>query len=452
MALLCLALLAAPLVTLAELPPAKVELQFLRGDRTLIEALIAEAGGVKTDTAARFLGHAAATGDIALLERLLALGVPPDLVIQKGDGAGQNALMWAAGYGCVPSIELLLRKGAKGNAIGSFHNASGGNSLAALRGAVASGSVESVRCLLEAGADPNVMGGSVMTLADENGESEMLQLLHSHGGRLPVPPATTRTVPPGAGPAAWREVGLAELLPTTDQTAPAPEGNGRCRLAIIADSPNLAAADLLAARLSQSPNIDLVERQELDRILAERKLDRLFATSAENAAHVGTWLQADALVLVRTRQVADHAVIETSFVRVLPGVVLNLAYSAAPLTVPAAWAGIISQQVPSLAAKALSKDAIALAVLECTEWCHSPSIAASNKLSPYYFAHDSAAILVSSCSSVKRWRRWRSRTAKDHASGPLDTSWIRSSMSPSTKVANSSSPCVCSPPAVTSRL
>ena len=109
------------------------------------------------------------------------------------------------------------------------------------------------------------------------------------------------------------------------------------RIAIVAEDPLRFVADLLAASLAGAP-FELVERGEIQRVLDEHKLSAQFAADAIRTAEIGALLGADALVLLRKVQLGETAPAEMRSIRVSPGIVLDFAYRAWPLSDPSAWA------------------------------------------------------------------------------------------------------------------
>jgi len=218
--------------------------------------------------------------------------------------------------------------------------------------------------LLDGGADPNAAEGCAIQIANKYADVEMFQLLLKHGGREPstVPDPPQPKQP--AAPLSLVASGLAELLNPSDPAESGPPlAKTRCRLGIIADDANVIAADLLHARLSGQTSLELVERQELQRLLAEQKLTRQFASAKANYGQVATLLRADALLLIQTRPIDGTKAVEAQFIRVHPGIVLDTIYSGAPLADAPRWAEDLSRRIPGLAAKAIRRDAVALSVL-----------------------------------------------------------------------------------------
>jgi hypothetical protein len=263
------------------------------------------------------------------------------------------------------TVAYLLQKGANPNVVGRSYNGSSTRWHLALFGAVNSGDLEIARTLLRAGADPNLVGAYAVSFAKEQGDIEMYNLLLQHGGRMPAPAPSNqpRVTAAPAGEAEFKALGFAELLPGAAGASKTATVKQRQRLAIVADDLNLAAADLLLARLSKHPRFELVERQELDRVLAERKLSKQFAADAANFRQVATFLRADVLALIRTRKVAGIGVVETRFVRVDAGLVLDTFYRPAPLTL-ANWMEEMAQRAGDVAERVTRPNAIAVSMLD----------------------------------------------------------------------------------------
>jgi hypothetical protein len=311
--------------------------------------------GIKSATAANALIAAAMAGDRAMIDRLLGLGIPVNLT----NSYGATALIKAADNGNTEMVRVLLQRGAKANAVGRCDdlNCKGHT---ALMGAACKQDVEMAKMLLEAGADPHVADDAATETASQKGDLELYLLLTDFGGRERRAIATEpeKTIPIGT-------LGLTELLPPS---ASAPrktvaEQNSKTRLSVIADDGNVVLGDLLTAQLSAQGAFELVERQELDRILGEQRLTRQFAANAANYSRVAALLRADALLLIQGQKVADTKVIESRLVRVDPGLVLDTAYSRAPITDPTKWAGRMGTRISDLSAKVTRQDGIALSLL-----------------------------------------------------------------------------------------
>jgi hypothetical protein len=152
-------------------------------------------------------------------------------------------------------------------------------------------------------------------------------------------------------------------LPGPATTNAAPVSHEHLRLSVIADDANVLLGDLLSARLSADPSLEMVERQEFDRVLAEQKLTRQFAVDAANYSRVASLLRADALVLIRTLQVGGNKVVENRLIRVNPGLALDTTYSGLPIDSPPKWSERMSARVAGLVGKMTRTNAIALSLL-----------------------------------------------------------------------------------------
>jgi len=151
------------------------------------------------------LFKAAALGELADAQRLVAEGVAVDVVESEGrtplmvaafdghrhvvsfllvegadvdhrDGNGRTALMYASSGPFVETVELLLDAGAEVDAQGLLEG------FTALMTAAAEGQLDVVQLLLDRGADPaiqDVDGDTALTFALENGHHEVVSLLQA---------------------------------------------------------------------------------------------------------------------------------------------------------------------------------------------------------------------------------------------------------------------------------
>lgn len=309
--------------------------------------------GLKSNTAANALIAAVMAGDRAMIDKLLALGISVNLE----NYYGATALIKAADNGNTETVRHLLQRGANAKAIGRCEDPKC-KGHTALMGAACKQDVEMAKMLLETGADPHVADNAAAETANQNGDLELYLLLTQFGGRERPTPATE---PPPTIPVA--ALGLTELLPQTAPSKSAPEQKSKTRLSVIADDSNILLGDLLTAQLSSQPVFELVERQELDRVLAEQKLTRQFAANAANYSQVAALLRADALLLIQAQKVANTKVVESRLIRVDPGLVLDTAYSSAPISDPSKWADRVSARISDLSTKVARHDAIALSLL-----------------------------------------------------------------------------------------
>lgn len=93
------------------------------------------------------------------------------------------------------------------------------------------------------------------------------------------------------------------------------------RLAIIAGNEHQAAADLLLAKLSANPQMALVEREQVEKIINEQRLSAGGLT-ANQALTLGRILNAQGVVLFRTISSQDGSRVQAALVAVQSGAIL----------------------------------------------------------------------------------------------------------------------------------
>lgn len=360
--LLCL-LGSTAVVFAADTPWKEIQAAAQAGDFARLENWVKQSG-VKSGTAAHALIAAAECGDRTMVEKLLAQGISPNVTNLNG----VSAIWHVTKNGQAEMVRLLLERGANPNT--SKHcNAADCKGHTLLMDAACRQDVRMTRMLLEAGADPRAADNSAIQTANANGDVELFLLLKQFGGQEKAGDPPEQSARPasgskGAEPATpLAALGLTELLPGKANLATSAEAKSKGRLSVIADDASVALADLLAAQLSAEPLLEIVERQELDRILSEQKLTRQFAVDSANYGRVADLLRADALLLINQRMLAGRKVVESRLIRVNPGLVLDTVYSAAPIASPADWAESMRTRVTGLAGKVMRHDAIALSLL-----------------------------------------------------------------------------------------
>jgi Ca2+-binding EF-hand superfamily protein len=138
--------------------------------------------------------------------------------------------------------------------------------------------------------------------------------------------------------------------------------NATVRLALVSESPDaLAAADVLTAELSSHKNLQLLERNEIERVYREQGL------SAANTDYLklGQVLGADGLLLLDINKTLQATNLTTRLVAVKPGAVLLDEDFSWPMKDMTGWASLCAAHlnpfVPKLAV--LLKDAIPLSVV-----------------------------------------------------------------------------------------
>ncbi len=344
----------------------------LHGDTAAASAAIKAGAPTTGIPAARALNVAVTRDDRAMTDLLLDAGVPVDEV----NSHNTNALMQAALNGREELVAHLLERGADATFIASGED---GSRPLALNAAVKGGSLKIVKMLLDHGADPNASDSRPVEIANFSGREDLYLALKAAGGRDRPHPLARRPEAPKllaflqaeATKAAAANAGLITLLSTPPPPAAARPATGRRRLAIIADEPNAAAADLLTARLSASPTLDLVERAELDRILAEQKLTR--DLGADAGARLAGLLGADALLLIGTRDATSGRVVEARVVNVHPGLILATFFRPAPLADPGSLVEELDARIPALVTQAAARDGVALALLNVRATVATPA-------------------------------------------------------------------------------
>lgn len=113
------------------------------------------------------LCSAAAKGNVSEVNRLLSNGIDAN---QADSNSGETALMWAARYGRVKNVELLLRAGVAINMVNK-------NGETALMQATTKGHVEIVQMLLGAGAEVNAEDGSGDAVVSEAKSRQTIRIV-----------------------------------------------------------------------------------------------------------------------------------------------------------------------------------------------------------------------------------------------------------------------------------
>ena len=342
----------------------------MRGDVAAVRSLVEQDGGARGAGGTTALLNAARVGQLAVIKAMCESGADPNRLGRKGS----LPLLLAIGGRQPAAVRLLLEHGADPNKA-ALCSEPKCTKHPALPLAVYVGDAESVKALLGAGADVAWHEHQATQAANMNGDVAVFDLLKRAGGHEWAEHAAVKLKLDGAADAAAREQGRAAtpIAPSvfgfteiiSAPTVPAVKAmrGEKCRLAILADETNRAAADLLATNLPGGGPIELVERSEIEKILTEQKLARDFSADAANAAQLGTLLRADALVLIRTRQIGDAPLVETRLVRVNPGLVLDTAYRPAPWASATEWAVQTAARIAPLAGKSIARDGVAFSIL-----------------------------------------------------------------------------------------
>lgn len=138
--------------------------------------------------------------------------------------------------------------------------------------------------------------------------------------------------------------------------------NEPARLALIAESPDASAAlDVLTAQLSDNPKLQLLERNEIEKVYREQGL----SAGNKDYLKLGQILGADGLLLMETAQEGTNQFLNVRLIAVKPGVVLaaeKFSWPVADLTEwSAAFASHLNPLLPKLAV--LIKDAVPISVV-----------------------------------------------------------------------------------------
>lgn len=290
-------------------------------------------------------------GGIEDVRSALDAGVSPNAPGERG----ATALHLAARNGRTDVVELLIQRGAKVSAI-AHCDEPGCRGHTPLMAAVIGRRPEIVRRLLKAGAKAGDLDSEALALANERGDTELAELLERAGAQMhplpfsATPPPQTKRNPIAADLVKPRGLGGAGRAKAVA---------GEVRLAVIADEATGDVAELLAAELSQ--RVPLVERQEIDRLLAERRLP----TTDRALAGLGHLLGAQGLVLVRGQRAGTNTLLEARFIAVNAGVILERSYFPLPMRDPAGWARTHARRLSDLAPECAAEKgrAVALAVL-----------------------------------------------------------------------------------------
>ena len=133
--------------------------------------------------------------------------------------------------------------------------------------------------------------------------------------------------------------------------------NAPARLALIAESADTSAAvDVLTAQLSGSKNLQLLERNEIEKVYREHGL------SAENKDYVklGQILGADGLLLMETAKEGTNQFLNIRLIAVKPGVVVIAEKFSWPVANLTEWSAVFENHLNPLLPKltVLVKDAI----------------------------------------------------------------------------------------------
>jgi hypothetical protein len=177
------------------------------------------------------------------------------------------------------------------------------------------------------------------------------------------PLAETQVVAVGGHPLAGQQPGLgnrvaqpanppSKVAPSARNASPteaATPSARNVRLAIVPADPSLrAGADLLTAAFSRQPQLELLERSEIDRVFAELAL---VAALQRDFLKLGQTLGADGLLTLENVREAGTNRLQVTFVAVGPGVVLGSERHPLPREDPENWSALVVSQLAPLIPK-----------------------------------------------------------------------------------------------------
>jgi uncharacterized protein len=194
---------------------------------------------------------ASVTGSVTALHTAARLGWPKscelllaraDLQLEAKDTYGRTALTYAASYGQLDNVQMLLQHGADVNIADDMSKRPLDYACALLHINVAT-------CLLEAGADVNAAdcdGNSVLMLAAQINSAAVVQLLLDHGADISI---TNKSCQNALYKAAREgHVSIMELLLQRGCSITAVSSTGITALMIAAGRGHIAAAEWLLQR------------------------------------------------------------------------------------------------------------------------------------------------------------------------------------------------------------
>jgi TolB-like protein len=138
--------------------------------------------------------------------------------------------------------------------------------------------------------------------------------------------------------------------------------NPPARLALVAESPEAASvADVLTAEFSSHTNLQLLERQEIEKVYREQSL----AAGNRDYLKLGQLLGADGLLLLETVKDGTNQSLNIRLVAVKPGVVLIAGKLPWPMKSVPEWSPIFARHLDVFLPKltVLVQDAIPISVV-----------------------------------------------------------------------------------------
>lgn len=120
------------------------------------------------------------------------------------------------------------------------------------------------------------------------------------------------------------------------------------RIAVVSPPDRRSEADLLSVYLSKTPGVTLVERDEVEKLIAEKEL-KLTGLTAADAERIGRVLRAQSVLLLEAGKDQLHL----RFLSVQSGAIWRWTTCAWPVQEPQSWAELEATVITSLARKAV---------------------------------------------------------------------------------------------------
>ncbi len=275
--------------------------------------------------------------NIDCLRYLLEHGVNPN----RASPSGNYLITGAALEGYADIVELLLQRGADPNLVSEGRmniTDTGPQPHTALICAVRRHDSDLVARLLQAGADPKLLDNAAIKFADLQGNRKIFDLLLAHGADQPAPYAFAEMPhyeTPDLSPDPERviqQTGIDWTLhslingSSADKARKAHAGLAQPVQAavIVLDDTLKDLGALMTAELSQIPNLTVLERSEVDNIIAEKSLQETLYSDPSTVSRSGQLLGADCLVVLRrVEQAGEARILSTA-----TGLVIDTLYTA----------------------------------------------------------------------------------------------------------------------------
>ena len=244
------------------------------------------------------LYRVAGKNDTARMTELLKQGANPNE--RWGPMLGKTSLHAAAEGGALDAIRLLIEHGADVNARGTWGN---GRNATPLHYAACAGHVSMVRLLLENGADPDPSRSNCKHMNVEVSEGTPLELAEKNGHPMAaglIRDAINSKLGITVGGAAVSS----QYAPLVSALLKDYAGEGKT-IAVAgfsyADGRSSTDGNIVAGRFANElirlQKLKVVERDQIERVLSELKLQNAGAIDPESARRIGRMLGADLLVI-----------------------------------------------------------------------------------------------------------------------------------------------------------